>query len=102
MDTGDRGRSLYVLYAHLQEPPSLKLSDAINCGRELGAIGDSGNALNPHLHVEVRIGPTGAKFPGMAHYDTSATSEEMANYCLWRVSGLFQLLDPMPLLILVE
>jgi hypothetical protein len=34
----------------------------------------------------------------MAHYDASASLEEMANYCLWRVSGHFSLFDPMDLL----
>ena len=34
----------------------------------------------------------------MAHYDTSATQEEMRNYCLWRLSGAFQPFDPMLLL----
>jgi murein DD-endopeptidase MepM/ murein hydrolase activator NlpD len=96
------GRSLYILYAHLLEPPTLQSGDLVFCGENLGAIGDSGNALNPHLHVEMRIGPSGARFPGMAHYDTSATPDEMANYCLWRVSGLFQLLDPMLLLAQVQ
>jgi murein DD-endopeptidase MepM/ murein hydrolase activator NlpD len=102
LEASNQSRSLYILYAHLQEPPGLKTGDALGCGQELGAIGDSGNAINPHLHVEMRLGPAGARFPGMAHYDTSATPDEMSNYCLWRVSGLFQLLDPMPLLALVE
>jgi len=34
----------------------------------------------------------------MAHYTGSATLDELANYCLWRVSETFQLLDPMRLL----
>jgi len=58
-------------------------------------VGDSGNALNPHLHLEMRIGPAGITFAGMSHYDNSATSEEMAAYCTWRVSGKFQLVDPL-------
>jgi murein DD-endopeptidase MepM/ murein hydrolase activator NlpD len=91
-------RSLYLLYAHLKEPASLQPDDPIDCGQEIGAIGSSGNALNPHLHLETRVGPAGARFASLAHYDSSATPEEMANYCIWRVSNLFQLVDPMRLL----
>ena len=67
------------------------------CGQAIGSVGMSGNALNPHLHLEVRVGPAGIRLESMAHYDTSATAQEMANYCRWRVSGLFQLVDPMQL-----
>jgi hypothetical protein len=61
-------------------------------------VGDSGNALNPHLHLETRVGPAGARFSSLAHYDASASLEEMDNYCAWRVSGWFVLLDPLQLL----
>jgi murein DD-endopeptidase MepM/ murein hydrolase activator NlpD len=90
-------RSLYLLYAHLLETPPLKAEDRIECGQVIGAIGDSGNALNPHLHLEVRLGPEGVSFPGMAHYDSSASPDEMAAYCQWRVSGAFLTIDPLRL-----
>jgi len=88
-------RSLYLLYAHLLEPPTLMTGDKVACGQVIGTIGSSGNALNPHLHLEVRVGPAGAHFPGMAHYDASAKPEEMSAYCQWRVSGSFVHVDPM-------
>ena len=91
-------RSLYLVYAHLQEPAKVQPGDQVVCGQAIGAIGASGNALNPHLHLEVRVGPAGARFASMAHYDSSATPEEMAAYCLWRVSGAFQLIDPLALI----
>lgn len=87
-------RSLYILYGHMQNPPAVSVGDPVTCGQELGAVGDSGNALNPHLHVEVRVGPPDQTFPSMAHYDPSADYEEMAAYCLWRVSGVYQTIDP--------
>ena len=40
-------RSLYVLYAHLLQPATLKPGDAIGCGQVIGAVGQTGNALNP-------------------------------------------------------
>ncbi len=87
-------RSLYVLYAHLQEKPAFQSGDPVECGQSIGHIGQSGNALNPHLHLEMRLGPAGVSFASMAHYDNTARPEEMGNYCTWRVSNLFQLVDP--------
>jgi hypothetical protein len=57
-------RSVYLLYAHLQAPVDLQVGDVVTCGQPLGAVGDSGNALNPHLHLEARFGPTGARDDG--------------------------------------
>jgi murein DD-endopeptidase MepM/ murein hydrolase activator NlpD len=88
-------RSLYLIYAHLEDPPTHQLGENIICGQALNAIGSSGNALNPHLHLELRVGPAGARFEGLAHYTPSASPIEMHNYCQWRVSETFQLLDPM-------
>ncbi len=87
-------RSLYVLYAHMQTPISFEMGDEVGCGQQIGAIGSSGNALNPHIHVEVRVGPSGQRFESMAHYDPSASYSEMAAYCTWRVSGVYQTLSP--------
>ncbi len=90
-------RSLYLLYAHMDQPSPLKPGQAVVCGNPLGEVGTTGNSVNPHLHLEVRIGPSGARFDGMAHYIGNATTQEMLNYCAWRVSGLFQMTDPMKL-----
>jgi murein DD-endopeptidase MepM/ murein hydrolase activator NlpD len=91
-------RSLYLLYAHLNKPTSLNPDQAVSCGGVIGETGTTGMSVNPHLHLEVRIGPAGARFDGMAHYIGDATTQEMLNYCVWRVSGLFQMIDPMKLL----
>lgn len=88
------GRSLYFLYAHMAENSDLQPGQQVGCGEQVGRVGDSGNALNPHLHLEVRAGPSQARFDSLAHYDNRATQTEMGLYCLWRVSGIFQLMDP--------
>jgi hypothetical protein len=87
-------RALYILYAHLQEAPTLALEEPVGCGQQLGRVGDTGNALNPHLHFEARVAPAGIRMAGMAHYHASVSVEEMRAYCLWSVSDLFQLVDP--------
>ncbi len=97
-DWQTRPRSLYLMYAHLRDAPAWSAGDAVTCGQVIGAVGDSGNTLAPHLHLEARVGPAEMVFPSMAHYDPSVTNEEMAAYCLWRVSGVFQSMDAMCLL----
>lgn len=87
--------SLYVLYAHLYEPPEFGLNQTIHSGDLIGKVGNTGASGNPHLHLEFRVGPTGVQFNEMAHYDNGATPEEMLNYCIWRVSGYFFQVDPM-------
>jgi murein DD-endopeptidase MepM/ murein hydrolase activator NlpD len=82
----------------MRDAPGFQVGDPIECGEALGQVGQSGNALNPHLHFEVRLGPAGIQLKSMAHYDASASAEEMSNYCTWRVRGVFQLVDPMLLL----
>jgi len=97
---GGGERSLYILYAHLQDTADLQPGEVVRCGQSIGTLGMSGNALNPHLHVEMRVGPSDWRFSSMAHYDASASLDEMAAYCTWRVSAAFQLIDPMKLFIL--
>ena len=92
------GRSLYLLYAHMNQPPVVTLGQAVSCGQVIGEVGTTGKSVNAHLHLETRVGPSGAVFEEMAHYDNAATEGEMRTYCTWRVSGLFQMLDPMDLL----
>lgn len=91
-------RALYVLYAHMEKPSKFKAGDAVACGQVIGTVGATGNALAPHLHFETRVGPAGLQMTSMAHYHPSVTAEEMSNYCLWTVSGLFQLVDPLKIL----
>lgn len=94
LETASGERSLYLLYAHLEAVEPFAVDEPVECGQYLGRVGQSGNALNPHLHLEARVGPAGARFAGMAHYESRAWPAEMAAYCLWRVSGVFQLVDP--------
>lgn len=86
--------SLYVLYSHMKFVPAFELFDDIEQGKAIGNVGNTGNSGNSHLHLEIRIGPAHATFPEMAHYINSATDNEMAYYCLWRVSNYFSPFDP--------
>ncbi len=88
-------RSLYVLYAHLNSISNIQVGDFIEQSQFLGGVGTTGSSVNPHLHLEIRFGPSNASFSTMAHYINNVTEEEKTNYCIWRVSGLFKLIDPM-------
>lgn len=90
----DAPPALYILYAHMLELPAFAVGDAVECGQTLGQIGASGNALNPHLHLEVRLGPSGVQFGSLAHYEPRASEAEMAAYCTWRIKGGFQVVNP--------
>ena len=86
--------SIYTLYAHLEEKPNYLPGESVPCGAALGIVGNTGRSSNPHLHLETRLGPANAEIGDMAFYETRYTEEQRANYCLWRMSGFFQLFDP--------
>jgi murein DD-endopeptidase MepM/ murein hydrolase activator NlpD len=86
--------SLYHLSAHMEAPPNFERGDPVTCGQLLGTVGTTGWSSNPHLHLETRLGPSGLDIPTMAHYEVTATEEQMSNYCLWRSSGYYQVVDP--------
>jgi len=94
------GESLYHLYAHFEQTPHVNLGQRVNCGQSLGQVGSTGyNIVNPHLHLETRLGPSGADFSlGMAYYSTAASEQERENYELWRTSGIYRHFDPMILI----
>ncbi|MGV3709339.1 MAG: M23 family metallopeptidase [Gemmatimonas sp.] len=54
----DVGTGRFATYAHLK-PGSVRVrvGDAVAVGQELGAIGNSGNSLGPHLHFHVSNSP---------------------------------------------
>lgn len=94
--------AVYHLYAHMELQPEYNRGDTIACGETLGTVGNTGYSDIPHLHLETRLGPAGANFETMAHYENTNTFEEMGNYCLWRMSGYYQLFDPFILFDAVE
>ena len=89
--------SLYHLYAHLEAPPEFDRGDPVTCGQLLGTVGNTGWSSNPHLHLEARLGPSGLDIPTMGHYESTVTEEQMGNYCFWRSSGVYQVVDPFTL-----
>jgi len=97
-------QSLYHLYAHLENAPSVDMGYEVYCEQFLGRVGSSGASVMPHLHFETRYGKPGARFSVLG-YDSTASSqiaitdEEKENYALWRTSGMFQHFDPTRLFI---
>jgi murein DD-endopeptidase MepM/ murein hydrolase activator NlpD len=94
----EAGESLYVLYAHMQGLAPFEIHEPLDCGQEIGRVGNSGSpefVVEPHLHFETRVGPSGDFIEPMAYYDTQATEAEKKEYERWRSSGIFKLFDPM-------
>lgn len=89
------GESLYLLYAHMESAPGLRIGDRVEACQQIGAVGNSGNTVEPHLHLEARLGPPATVFHAMGEYFAAASAEERANYRLWRTSGVYRHLDPM-------
>lgn len=100
--TTNTGRSVYLLYAHMENKPLVVAGDSVACGQPIGTVGTTGMSVNEHLHLEARVGPGGARFKGMAFYDTGASEQELSSYCLWRTSRTFQLLNPLSVLLTLK
>lgn len=91
-------RSLYILYGHLKNSVTLQIGEIVSCGQQVGEVGNTGWSSNPHLHFEVRVGPSGARFESMEYGTLQGSQIEKYNYCTWRASNLFQSIEPMRLL----
>jgi murein DD-endopeptidase MepM/ murein hydrolase activator NlpD len=91
--------SLYLLYAHMETPPSFQLGEQVVSCQLLGTVGKSGNAGVAHLHLETRLGPAGSRFGSMAYYIEATSTDERQTYVLWRTSGVYRHLDPMILFV---
>lgn len=87
--------SLYTLYGHMKDPAAFQVGDMVQAGDLIGQVGNTGASGNPHLHLEMRWGPGGTEFASMSHYDGGATPQERLEWCNWRISGKYILLNPM-------
>lgn len=70
------------------------------CGAPIGQVGCTGNCGGPHLHLEMRVGPAGLRFPqGWTYRSAQGNPTSDAAYRFWRFEGGLRLLDPWPLLL---
>ena len=53
--TDASGQPVFSLYGHMQRV-DVQPGQAVKVGDQIGMVGDSGVALGPHLHFEVRVG----------------------------------------------
>jgi murein DD-endopeptidase MepM/ murein hydrolase activator NlpD len=57
------GDSAYFVYGHLQEI-NVDTGEHVRRDQVIGLTGDTGNSTAPHLHLEIRTGPSGYIPPG--------------------------------------
>jgi murein DD-endopeptidase MepM/ murein hydrolase activator NlpD len=55
------GLPVYTLYGHM-EKINVKVDQYVTPGDPVGTVGDSGIAIGPHLHLEVRVGGDGLDY----------------------------------------
>lgn len=83
-------RAGYVLVAHLQRDSiAVEPGQEMQGGERLGSVGNSGNSMAPHLHIQVMDGPD----PGTAR----ALPFRLARYEMFRAESFEEVLDaPLP------
>jgi hypothetical protein len=74
--------AVWATYAHLQ-PGSIQVQagDQVTAGQRLGAVGNSGNSLGPHLHFQLSDGPdvaTSSSLPFVFNHYTLAGTVDPA------------------------
>lgn len=70
----DMGGGAFVLYAHMK-PGSVrvKIGDRVRRGDVIGAVGNTGNSSEPHLHLHVMDGPSPLLANGLPYVFEAAT-----------------------------
>ena len=59
----DIGSGRYVALAHLQQGSALvRPAQSVTRGQRIAAVGDTGNSLTPHLHVQIQDRPSLASY----------------------------------------
>jgi murein DD-endopeptidase MepM/ murein hydrolase activator NlpD len=53
--TSPEGQPVYTLYGHMDRL-EVQTGQVVQAGLQIGSVGDSGIAMGPHLHFEVRVG----------------------------------------------
>lgn len=62
----DLGNGAFAMYAHLRNGSvAVKAGDRVVRGATIGALGNSGNATEPHLHFHVADGPSPVEAEGL-------------------------------------
>lgn len=62
----DLGADVFAVYAHLKPgSAAVRAGDRVRAGQRLGALGNSGNSTEPHLHFQLCDKPSGLSCSGI-------------------------------------
>jgi murein DD-endopeptidase MepM/ murein hydrolase activator NlpD len=92
------GQSLFVLYAHLQNPSTFHPGDTVAAGQVIGSVGSTGYSTGPHLHLEVRVSITGSLPYGYMCDDACFSIRKIGNparFSDWYSSGDYRAINPL-------
>lgn len=85
------GKSLYMLYAHLEKAPTVGVGDSVYPGKVIGSGGSTGNSTGPHLHLGTRVDGSGALTGGEMCTDNTCFSDGFRvneHYSGWVRAGI--------------
>lgn len=51
----DHGGGLSTRYAHMIQPPNVRVGNWVSAGQVIGYVGSTGNSTGPHLHFETLV-----------------------------------------------
>jgi len=80
------GNSLFILYAHLLDPPELLPGDAVKPGQIIGKVGNSGNSFGEHLHMVIKTAVAN-ELP-FEQFVNKAKLEFTKTYYIWHSSRM--------------
>src|SRR5699024_8364872 len=64
----DLGDGNFVMYAHLQPgSPTVEVGDTVSRGDVVGLVGNSGNSVAPHLHLQLMTTPLSLASSGLPY-----------------------------------
>ncbi len=95
----DLGDGNFVMYAHLQPgSPTVEVGDTVSRGDVVGLVGNSGNSVAPHLHLQLMTTPLSLASSGLPYtidrFTVSGVTVSTAAFDAAEADGIALEFDP--------